>query len=161
MTTKASASLRRSTGPLAISRSRSWASCYDGISIHDVCDATSGYFDTLYDDLLNDDGTVKGLPPVTAGVDDALPANFLLIETIDLLPIHRGRRLGLIIAEHLIEVLAPDVPLVVLDTAPRRFRPHGESNAWEDPLELIDFRCSEETAMARLQAYFGKLGATR
>ena len=100
----------------------------DGIDPLEACDAhsqaTLDYYVALFDPDTHE---------IKADIDRALQGlmfgNVLILDVIELLPAHRGRRLGLQIARRFIEMFDTGCCLVICDPFPLQFGNPGEDAA--------------------------------
>jgi hypothetical protein len=129
----------------------------DGIDPLEACDAhsqaTLDYYVALFDPDTHE---------IKAEIDRALQGlmfgNVLILDVIELLPAHRGRRLGLQIARRFIEMFDTGCCLVICDPCPLQFGNPGEDAGWRARMLTEAFTANEDVARARLAAYWQRLG---
>lgn len=126
-----------------------------GERLYEACDAhsetLSDYCRTIYKGSQIREDIERDLAPT-------LGANALILDRIELLPEHRGRRLGLAIAWRLIDTFEPGCGLVVCEPFPMQFGGPGEDADWRARMRADTLAGTKELARAKLAGYWSRLG---
>lgn len=133
--------------------------CNDGEPLFEVCDCIDqslhDYASAVYD---FDSGRIR-----ESISDGCAGANILIVETIKILPSHRGRRLGLVAMRRTIDTFGEGCAAVVIEPFPLQFGHHpnpssSEYRNWHARMGMQLFDTNEVEAAAKLRRYWAQLG---
>lgn len=114
-----------------------------------MCDYAVALFDTKTGEIK------ESVDRVFEGV---MNPNVLILDTIELLPAHRGRRVGLLAAWHFIELFETGCGFVACEPFPMQYGLVGEDVEWRARMGVDAFGGDKATARAKLVAYWSRLG---
>lgn len=118
----------------------------EGWSLFEVCDCHSGFMEEVYSTIF--DPNTDDLLSVTGEEESLLNgADILAIDSIEMVPEHRGKRLGLLAVTRLLNTFGLDCALAVIDPTPV----YPENAAEADTRDT-------GAASKKLAAYWSRLG---
>ncbi|MCC6556136.1 MAG: hypothetical protein IT372_24515 [Polyangiaceae bacterium] len=98
--------------------------------------------------------------------DGCLGADILIVESVQIVSAHRGRRLGLLAVRRTIDTFGDGCAAVVIKPFPLQFSTRSDRSSsgqpeWESRMAMRSFDADEKTAFARLRKYWGLMGFRR
>lgn len=134
--------------------------CNDGEALFEVCDTIDqelhDYASAVYD--FDSESIRESISDGCAGTD------ILIVETIKILPAHRGRRLGLLAMRRTIDTFGEGCAAVVIEPFPLQFSRHLSSREhldWHARMGMQLFETNEVKAVAKLRKYWAQSGFRR
>ena len=136
--------------------------CNDGEPLFDVCDTIDqelhDYASAVYD--YDSESIRESISDGCAGAD------ILIVETIKILPAHRGRRLGLLAMRRTIDTFGEGCAAVVIEPFPLQFSRHPDPSSrkhldWHARMGMQLFDMNEVNAVAKLRKYWAQSGFRR
>lgn len=133
----------------------------DGESIFDVYDSFDQYFHEIYGELFDPDSDDFTETLQRQFKELSADTKVLLIDDVEVLPVYRGNRVGLVAVHRLIDVFGAWDCLVIIPIYPPQFYVYRNDTEWKKRMQAALFAQDEETARAKLEQYWGILGFER
>ncbi|AUX42154.1 uncharacterized protein SOCE26_035810 [Sorangium cellulosum] len=136
--------------------------CNDGESLFEVCDSVDQslheYASAVYD--YEEESILDSIS------DGCVGADILIVESIQIVAAHRGRRLGLLAMRRTVDTFGDGCAAVVIKPFPLQFsaHPNRSSRARPEPetqMDMASFVGGEKAAFAKLRKYWKQLGFRR
>lgn len=133
--------------------------CNDGEPLFEVCDCIDqslhDYASAVYD---YDSGRIR-----ESISDGCAGADILIVETIKILPAHRGRRLGLLAMRRTIDTFGEGCAAVVIEPFPLQYGYHPDPSSpkhleWYARMGMQLFDTNEVETVAKLRKYWARAG---
>jgi len=130
----------------------------DGESIFDVYDSFDQYFHEIYGELFDSDNEEFTETIQRQFKDLGSDSSVLLIDDVEVLPVYRGKRVGLGAMHRIIDVFGAWDCLVIIPIYPPQFHACLKDADWKKKMRTDLFTKDEETARAKLEQYWANLG---
>lgn len=127
---------------------------YDTFELFDAIIDLNDYYAVLYDasDVWFRETVIDELG------GDVRGTNLLIIHRIEILPEHRGQKVGLAAIYKTAQQFGHGCGFIALTPAPLQFQLYKDDAGWQNKMNISDFVRDKETATNKLGAYYGKLG---
>lgn len=157
-----SARSRDVVGQISARRLQAGRAYEDGMSLFEICDSVDqslhDYASAVYD--FDEESILESISDGCSGAD------LLIVESIQILPAHRGNRLGLFAMRRTIDTVGDGCAVVVIKPFPLQYSTARDLSSaqrpeWETQMAMQSFTATEKAGFAKLRKHWAQLGFKR